>query len=548
LIGSSFLVSTGSMAADLPVKAPPKAVWADSWAGPYIGAYFGAGAGQASESVTRTSSGTSAFGFNNVVSVSTTNNQTSTGRLAGDVTGSMVDLFAGYNWRTGNFVVGGQVEGTLFSDVTAKTIGTETFNEVVTQNGTVNFTNSGFDTVENHQQLRSRAGLIGRIGFLATPDVLLYGLGGLELGHFVYPDGVDRFGGSNGKWVAGYTVGAGGEVRLTDHWSLRGEYRYLNFDVKRNEADGSASTNVQGGVASTSSSNNATARQIRADFNLGKIGLVYRFGSGPVSAMAAMPVKAAARTACCDSWAGVYVGAYFGSGKGRAKETLADTENFVESFGQPIQFNTEITTRGGNLAGNTTGSMVDLFAGYNWRAGNFVVGGQVEGTVFSDVTLKTSGIRSTTILSNFGTPATQTSTDVVENRQQLRSMVGLIGRAGYLATPKLLLYGLGGLELGHFVYPDGTDPFGGRNGQWAAGFAAGAGGEYKLTDHWSLRGEYRYVHFNVNRDQANSSQQTFTDTSGIPTITTSDEAVTRRIAADIHFGKIGVAYRFCYCD
>jgi hypothetical protein len=56
LVGASFLFSAGSLAADLPVKAPPKPAWVDSWAGPYIGAYFGAGAGRARETFTRTSS------------------------------------------------------------------------------------------------------------------------------------------------------------------------------------------------------------------------------------------------------------------------------------------------------------------------------------------------------------------------------------------------------------------------------------------------------------------------------------------------------------
>jgi len=34
LVGASFLFSAGSLAADLPVKAPPKAAWVDSWAVP----------------------------------------------------------------------------------------------------------------------------------------------------------------------------------------------------------------------------------------------------------------------------------------------------------------------------------------------------------------------------------------------------------------------------------------------------------------------------------------------------------------------------------
>ncbi len=44
---------------------------------------------------------------------------------------------------------------------------------------------------------------------------------------------IDPFGGKNGKWVAGYTVGAGGELKLNQNWSLRAEYRYLHFDVER---------------------------------------------------------------------------------------------------------------------------------------------------------------------------------------------------------------------------------------------------------------------------------------------------------------------------
>jgi opacity protein-like surface antigen len=242
------------------------------------------GAGRATETFTRTES--SLLNSTQIL----TNTRSSAGNLAGDMTGSMVDLFAGYNWRAGNFVVGGQVEGTVFSDVTLKPIGTQTFTTVSTSNGVVTQTSSGIRTEENNQQLRSLVGAIGRAGYLVTPNVLLYGLGGLALGHFTYPDGDDRFGGKNGKWVAGYTVGAGGEVKLTDNWSLRGEYRYLHFDVNRNEADSSSSSSVQGATTSTFTSSDATARQTNADFHLGKVGLVYRFGEArPLSAMAAVP-------------------------------------------------------------------------------------------------------------------------------------------------------------------------------------------------------------------------------------------------------------------
>jgi opacity protein-like surface antigen len=331
-------------------------------------------------------------------------------------------------------------------------------------------------------------------------------------------------------------------VKLTDNWSLRGEYRYLHFDVNRNEA-GSSGT-VKG--ATTTTSVFSAARQTDADFHLGKVGLVYRFGAGGLrSAMAAMPVKAAPRAALSDSWAGIYFGAYFASGAGRAKESVTSTTSFSQTDTLNNQTSTQ-TSGTRDLAGNMKGSMVDLFAGYNWRAGNFVVGGQLEGTVFSDVALKPIGTSTFNSVSTTNGVVTSTSSSAGiddGDNQQLRSMVGLVGRAGYLVTPDLLLYGLGGLALGHFVYPDNDDQSGGKNGKWVAGYTVGAGGELKLTDRWSLRGEYRYLHFDVNRNDASSSSQT--TVTGVTTESRANsEAAARQTNAAFHLGKIGLAYRF----
>ena len=220
---------------------------------------IGSGAGRARDTVSQTSNLFQSNTANNVTQTSALQT-TSSGNLAGDMTGSVVDLFAGYNWRAGNFVVGGQVEGTLFSDVALKTIGTEAVTSVSTTNGVVSSSASGTSTDEINQRLRSMVGAIGRVGYLVTPNVLLYGLGG-----------------KNGKWVAGYTVGAGGEVKLTDRWSLRGEYRYLHFNVNRNEANSFSQTSVQGANTSLFAISGATARETHADLHLGKIGVAYNF-------------------------------------------------------------------------------------------------------------------------------------------------------------------------------------------------------------------------------------------------------------------------------
>ncbi len=168
--------------------------------------------------------------------------------------------------------------------------------------------------------------MVGRVGVLVTPDILLYGLGGLALGHFVYPDGVgeDTAGGKNGKWVAGYTAGAGGEVKLNDNWSLRAEYRYLHFGFGRDEGIRSnpAPRFPQGArpsarkLATPRGGSTPISTSARSAWSTSSAP-----GGNPLSAMAAVP--ASLETA--DSWAGFYFGAYFGAGIGRAKESATES-------------------------------------------------------------------------------------------------------------------------------------------------------------------------------------------------------------------------------
>ena len=75
------------------------------------------------------------------------------------------------------------------------------------------------------------------------------------------------------------------------------------------------------------------------------------------------------------------------------------------------------------------------------------------------------------------------------------------------------------------------------------GAYAGAGAELKLTDRWSVRGEYRYLRFNLDRKAANVFAST--DVGFASLGTNSNTSQTR---TDLHLGKVGVAYTFCYCD
>jgi opacity protein-like surface antigen len=102
-------------------------------------------------------------------------------------------------------------------------------------------------------------------------------LGGGTLGNFVLPDSQDAFGGKRSKWVLGYIVGAGGEVKLNKNWLLRAEYRYLAFKYDRDAANSNSSTSTELTSTSTFSSSSTSSCNNKFDFHMGTIGVAYRF-------------------------------------------------------------------------------------------------------------------------------------------------------------------------------------------------------------------------------------------------------------------------------
>lgn len=135
-----------------------------------------------------------------------------------------------------------------------------------------------------------------------------------------------------------------------------------------------------------------------------------------------------------------------------------------------------------------------------------------------------------------------TQSNTSESTDELPSMFAFVGRAGFLATRTCLIYGLAGVPLGNFVVPDSDDLFGGDRSKWELGYTGGAGLEHKFNKHWSIRAEYRFVHFEVDRDQS-TSQQTTVQTN---TTSTFENTSTRSSSTDVdfHLGKIGIVYGF----
>ena len=89
-------------------------------------------------------------------------------------------------------------------------------------------------------------GIGGRLGFLTSESTLVYGIGGYTQAKFKARARLDGgwesnlicidcvteldVSASDSDWLAGFFVGGGFETLLTEHLSLKGEYRYSNYE------------------------------------------------------------------------------------------------------------------------------------------------------------------------------------------------------------------------------------------------------------------------------------------------------------------------------
>ena len=120
------------------------------------------------------------------------------------------------------------------------------------------------------------ASLRVRAGFLVTPDVLLYGTGGVAfqrvevtatciVSGFCTPRGTTRIISKSSTRV-GWTIGAGFEAMLRDNWLIRAEYRYADY--------GSLGFKIVSDIGRGTFANNA---KIDVSTHTASIGLAYKF-------------------------------------------------------------------------------------------------------------------------------------------------------------------------------------------------------------------------------------------------------------------------------
>jgi outer membrane immunogenic protein len=275
--GASAMAMTTS-AVGAAYKAPNASpVVAYNWTGFYVGAHLGGGLAQKQWTDLDSSSplGSPDMGSHKA-----------TGLLGG--------IQGGYNWQIGHLVLGveGQysfanLNGDHQNTITLGDFGISTISGVLTKA-------ERFST-----KVDSIATIAGRIGFASDPidRTLFYAKGGAAFAKDKYAGqstasafecigispcstlsigGNDSVSGSQNRW--GWMVGAGLEHGLTENWSAKIEYNYLDFGTKTVTLQGTSCLS-SGGVTLCQPATPANYN-IQQNIQLITLGINYRFNGG----------------------------------------------------------------------------------------------------------------------------------------------------------------------------------------------------------------------------------------------------------------------------
>lgn len=230
-------------------------------------------------------------------------------------------------------------------------------------------------------------------------------------------------------------------------------------------------------------------------------------------------------------WHGAYVGGYAGASISRSDASLttifSPTGYFATTSPPAINALSPQHPDATNFTGGFT-------AGYNFQHNWLVLG--VEGDF--------GAINRDEVRSASGTyPCCAPTGFTVSQRVKAGWLATVRPRLGF-AAGKALFYGTGGLAVTNLRYQGVfTDTFAtaAENRELApnkAGWIAGGGLEYKVAQHWSVKGEYLYAHFG---DETGTSTNL---TAFSPPISFPTNVFTHTVDLRSHFVRFGVNWHF----
>jgi len=219
--GCALLASTPAFSADVAPRPFTKAVPmpVQSWTGAYVGVTAGYGWGDSNSTITAIDTQLIPF-FQSQGSIPTSLNH----RLKGFIGGGEV----GYNWQSGHWVTGLEADFSysgLRGDVTSHAPQIGANPETLTSQSTEL---AWFGTAR------------ARMGYLASPDTLLFATGGLAYGRVKVSTNlvadpslpctnVVCSAGSTSETRVGWTIGGGLETKIASSWTVKVEYLYFDL-------------------------------------------------------------------------------------------------------------------------------------------------------------------------------------------------------------------------------------------------------------------------------------------------------------------------------
>jgi iron complex outermembrane receptor protein len=477
-------------------KTPVVSAW--SWAGPYIGDNVGYSAGR--------SKTTGAFSDPTGATLLAT---ASTENLSGIIGG----IQGGYNWQWGNWVAG--IEGDV------QISGEGATPRYVCPGAICNPTITGFNApvlarFDQGPKLDSFGTLRGRFGTTVTPEVMVYGTGGLAVGSIrstvtLSGSGLDAAGtpfpiSNNASTLThriGWTAGAGVEGRLFGNVTGKIEYLYMDFGTVSLVVDNPFNATL----VTFSSNSRVTDNIVRAGVNYKfdpTIGGYELFAALPAPVISkAMPVQAplSAPVAVAWTWAGPYLGTNIGYSRGR---TQTDAVFSDMAAGTPLFASSAAKDLNGVIGG--------LQGGYNWSLSPWLVAG-IESDIQFSAQRGNPEFGCPTVLCNaalvgFDAPVLA----AFDRDNKLDWFATVRGRVGASVTPDVMAYATGGLAVGEIKsagtisgFSPGVDDSGNPivtpvdvnfyNHKVKAGVAVGAGVEAHLGGNLTGKIEYLYLDF-----------------------------------------------------
>jgi outer membrane immunogenic protein len=267
--GSSAMAMVTKPSDGAVYKSPtPSPMISYNWSGFYVGAHLGGG----------------------LANMQWTDPDPTIGDLGShNATGPLGGIQGGYNWQMGRLVLG--VEGQYsFANLKGDH---ENTNPFAFDNG-VGLIQTGAVVRRFFTKVDDIATIAGRIGFASDPidRTLFYAKGGAAFAKTNYNEQINvseknclapctvlngngSLNGSQNRW--GWMVGAGLEHGLTENWSAKIEYNYLDFGTKTVSLQGTACITSGGTTLCQPSSGNYNIAQ---NIQLITLGFNYRFNGG----------------------------------------------------------------------------------------------------------------------------------------------------------------------------------------------------------------------------------------------------------------------------